>query len=242
MALFEFDLFPVESIQPWGESGEQKLHWFALTLGTFRISAGEDVLLRYTPEIRAHWGMEKQDADYQLASFARDVLGSVAAGTAPLPALFQHIASDPDLRTWLGRATMDKDLDRDLAYRASRWIGERSPWFGYLVACPDFSFLRVANEVHIEWDNTHAVVDGIHVWAARRGTHVMRVDAFLAECRSFADRLLTSMDARISSIEAGDAHPQVVVDTIALREQHRSWQTELAASVSRRCRGCPTPH
>jgi hypothetical protein len=37
------------------------------------------------------------------------------------------------------------------------------------------------------------------------------------------------MDARISNIEAGDAHPQVVVDTIALREQHRSWQTELAA-------------
>jgi hypothetical protein len=46
------------------------------------MPVGEDFLFRYTPEVLAHWGIdpESRDADYQVAAFARDVLGSVAAG------------------------------------------------------------------------------------------------------------------------------------------------------------------
>jgi hypothetical protein len=229
MTVFEFELSPVESIEPWGEPGRQELHWFGLSLGTFRIDVGKDVLLRYTEEILSHWGTHVPYADYQIAAFARDVLGSVAAGAARLPTFFEQIAADPSLLQELRFSTTRADLDRDIAYTASRWIGERSPWFSYLVGCPEFAFIRIKDEIHIDWDNRRAVVDGIPVWTATQGTHVLPVDSFRSECRSFAERLLESMDARISSIESGSSRPRVPVDTVSLRDQQRTWRDELAS-------------
>jgi hypothetical protein len=235
VALFEFELFPVESIAPWGEPERPQLSWFALSLGSLRIPLGQDVLLEYTPEIRARWGGIPPYPDHQLAELARDVLGSVASGRAPLPSLFGRLVRDPELLHRVSDATFraEKDpLQGQLAHPASRWLGERSPWLGYLTACPRFSFFRVDADVHIVWDNRDRLVEGIPVWTATRGVFVMPEPAFVAECRSFADRLLGGMKTRLERIEAGQARVHCPVDMAALREQHRIWEAELEAYLA----------
>jgi hypothetical protein len=234
MSLFEFELFPVESIKPWGTPGGRELSWFALSEGVFRIPVGDDVLFRYSPALLSHRRIEgdspQRDADYQVAAFARDTLGSVAAGTARLPPLFEHLAIDPELRGRLRRRSTDwaarSKEDAARSYAAWRWLGERSPWMGYLSACPDFSFTRVGDHVHIAWDNTQAEIDGLRAWSADLGVHVVPLGDFLAECRDFADRLLANMEARLTTVETGAARTQIPVSIDDLRRQHATWKRE----------------
>jgi hypothetical protein len=234
MPLFEFELTPVELVTPWGEPPAQSLSWFALTWGAFRMPVGTDFLFQYTPETLARWGEDptSRGATYQIAAFARDALASAAAGAATMPRLFEHLASHPDLRRRLLRLSNEiaarSDEDQQRAYTAWRWLGERSPCMSYLVARPRFAFLRVGDEVHVAWDNSDAMIEGVKVWTAESGVLVLPVQAFLAECRSFADRLLASMEGRIEAIATGEARPRVSVDVGALREQHGAWAREFA--------------
>jgi Family of unknown function (DUF5984) len=235
MPLFEFELTPIELVTPWGAPPAQSLSWFALTLGAFRMPVGTSFLFQYTPEVLAHWGEDpaSRDATHQIAAFARDALGSAAAGAASMPRLFEDIAGDADLRRRLLRvsneiaARSDEDQQRD--YAAWRWLAERSPWMSYLVARPRFAFLRVGDDVHVAWDNSDVVIEGMRVWNAESGVLVLSVQAFLAECRSFANCLLASMEGRIEAIATGQARPCVSVDVGALREQHGAWTRELGA-------------
>jgi hypothetical protein len=233
MSLFEFELTPVEQVEPWGAPPTQSLSWFALTEGAFRMSVGSDFLFRYTPEVLAHWGEDpaSRDATYQVAAFARDSLGSVAAATALMPELFERVASDRDLRGRLLRLTNEfaarSDEHEERAYQAWRWLGERSPWMSYLVARPQFAFVRVGDDVHVAWDNSDTTIDGIKVWTADCGVLTLPVHAFVAECRSFANCLLAAMEDRITAIASGEACPRVAVDVGALREQHGVWAREL---------------
>ncbi len=235
MALFEFELAAVEKIAPWEGADGPSLSWFALTDGLFHMPVGGQVLFRYTQEIlrhwgvipEGHWGQEKQaHPDYQIAAFARDVLGSVAAGMAPLPPLLEKLAAD-----WrLLRALMDHEPDdaerEELDHAAWRWVGERSPWMSYLTAAPKFCFVRVGECVHICWDNRSRSVDEIPVWAAQEGVHSLPAEAFLSECRSFAERLLDEMAIRIDAIEAGTARAQIKLDVSSLRRQQEEWTSE----------------
>ena len=196
MAIFEFELTHVEDILPWGEPGKQSLSWFALTDGRFRMVVGEQVLFRYTDEILSHWGRAERDADYQIAAFARDVLGSVAAAVAPLSPRIERLVSDWRLLMELKQPIDGARAEDDLWYEAWRWLGERSPWTSYLVACPTFQFVRVGAELRIHWDNREQEIDGLPVWTAQQGVHVMSVEAFLDECSDFVRRLLSAMRAR----------------------------------------------
>ncbi|HEV7238920.1 MAG TPA: DUF5984 family protein [Thermoanaerobaculia bacterium] len=232
MALFEFELAAVEDITPWDQAGSQGLSWFALTDGLFRIPAGEQVLFRYSDEILSHWGTKTRNASYMIAALARDILGSVGPGAAPLPESIARLASDWELLARLRKesaAFKDDDAAEDLSYTAWRWLGERSPWTSYLVANPNISFVRIGDDVHIHWDNREKLVDGLPVWTARQGVHVLPVETFLAESRDFATRLLTAMDERIAGIEAGTMRPQVGVSVPSLRQQHETWRSEYAS-------------
>ncbi len=193
MAIFEFELGRVEDILPWGEAGEQSLSWFALTDGRFHMVVGEQVLFRYTDEILSHWGKSERDADYQVAAFAEDVLGSVAAAVAPLSPRIERLASDWQRLMELKKPFDDVRAEDDLWYEAWRWLGERSPWTSYLKACPTFQFVRVGAELRIHWDNREQMIDGLPVWTARQGVYVMSAEAFLDESSDFARRLLSAM-------------------------------------------------
>lgn len=228
MALFEFELHPVEHIRPWGEPGSQTLSWFALSLGSFHMPVGGETLFQYSPEILSHWGADEKYADYQVAAFAREMLGSAAAGAARLPERIERIAAHWDAVTAVLPVAA---ADNERHYAATRWVRERSPWTGYLTACPRFSFVRVGDEVFIHWDNRECSVDGVKVWTATQGTYVLSVDAFRVECHDFADRLLKAMNERLDDIVAKRAAPQIDVDLAALRQQHQTWRNEFETTL-----------
>ena len=237
MALFEFELAAVESIEPWHTAEGPSLSWFALTDGLFRMPVGNQVLFEYSDEIMTHWGRKvrkplvggrRYSADYQVAAFVREILGSFAAGTARLPERIERLASNWDMLAELRRRTAEvEDRDDDaLAYSAWRWLSERSPWTSYLQACPNFQFVRIGEEILIHWDNRERVVDGVQVWTAGQGVYAMALDEFVQEARGLAERLLSEMDYRVVAIERAAAHPQAPVNIAALRKQHESWREE----------------
>lgn len=223
MPLFEFELARVEEIQPWGEPGAETLSWFALTDGSFRINAGEHTLFRHTDEVLEHWGLGRRDTDYQVAAYARDILGVVSASISPIPEFFERLCADWKVLSQLQTDWQEAD---DECYSAWRWLGERSPWTSYLVAPPNISFVRVQDEVVIHWDNRKCLADGIPVWTEQVGDSTMWAETFLEECHSFADRLLETMEARVAAIEVGISHPRAAVDIAAARKQHRAWRLE----------------
>ena len=250
--LFQFELAPVENIKPWGghNGGSLSLSLYALTDGHFRISVGNEALLRYTPEIIAHWGLQNENADYQVACFAGDVLGSVSAIISPIPTFFENIVRDEALFRQLQNSSAKhsekvpseviKELEVGTAnsnfeqdhYNAFRWLGERSIWLNYLTACPDIWFIRVENEVWIQWDNVDRKFQGIEVWTARRGTYAISVEAFLAECHGFSERLLTAMESRIASVENGSVRPQIPLNPTSLRNQLSKFRSQFEKSLS----------
>ena len=228
MALFEFELIPVEDIKPWGEAGKESLGWYPLTDGFFRIPVGDQVLFRYSDERLSHWPDAPRDVNYMIAAFARDVLESAAAGAAPLPERIERLASDWDLLARLrteSEAAEGDDAAEDLYYTAWRWLGARSPRTWYLNPHPDIYFVRIGDDVRIHWDSEF-LVDGEPVWAARHGVHVLPVGTFVEESRDFANRLLAAMDERITGIEAGTMRPRSEVNA-SLRQQHETWRAEL---------------
>lgn len=245
MALFEFELANVEDIQPWQGAEGPSLSWFALTDGVFCMPVGDRVLFEYSDEIMAHWdtrirkpipGVSRYSADYQIAAFVREILGSVAAAMARLPARIERLASSWAALTELRRRTEeveDSEKDDELGYAAWRWLGERSPWASYLVACPNFQLVRIGDELRIHWDNRERVVDGIQVWTAEQGTYSMDVVEFGNECRGFAGRLLHEMELRITAIEQGAAQPRAAVNVASLRKQHETWRAEFDSAFTR---------
>jgi hypothetical protein len=251
--LFQFELAPVENIKPWGDNdgGGLSLSLYALTDGHFRISVGKEALLRYTPEIISRWGLCNEDAEYQVACFARDVLDSVSAVTSPIPTFFENIVRDEALFRQLRKSPAQHSHEKVPAsvfaelevektngdfkqdhYNAFRWLGERSIWFNYLTSCPDVWFVRVGNEVWIQWDNVDKKFEGIDVWTARRGTYSIPVQSFLAECHSLSERLLSAMKSRIVSIENGSVHTRIPLDAASLRNQLLAFRNEFEKALS----------
>ena len=227
MNLFEFELKKIEDIEPWGAPEKPSLSWFALTDGTFRVEVGEQTLLRYSPEIVAHWNFVTPDADYQVAAFAREILGSFAHVIVPLPGPVERLARNwPLLEAFHERSGALLDDDSDLTLDAWRWLGERTPWMSYLQANPSISFVRVGDSIDIHWNNIKLLIDGIKVWTASCGTFRLSVTEFVRECESFAERLLKQMEVRLLDIETGASTPRAAVDGADLRKQHETWRRE----------------
>lgn len=68
---FRFGLTPLEDVAGWGDAGD-RMHWFGLTDGWYRIEAGEDVV-------------PPGDIDYYVARLWADVVRWAAAVLEPLP-------------------------------------------------------------------------------------------------------------------------------------------------------------
>jgi hypothetical protein len=228
MAVFEFELWDVANITPWGVPPKQSLSWFALTMGAFRMPVGNQVLFQYSPSICAHWGMASQDADYQVHAFARDMLIAFPHAITRLPPALESLAADWDsLRTAYKKVGPLWETAQNLMYLAWRWLGERSPWTSYLTMHPEITFLRVGDDVRICWDNRDRIVDGIPVWTATSGVYSLPVAEFEVECRDFVARLCDAMAKRIEGISAGNARTRIPLDAEDLQRQHRESVAEL---------------
>jgi hypothetical protein len=187
-------LQPVEDVEPW-PTGGPNLHWYALTYGTFGITAGGEQLLRYTPEILARWGGPELP-DYQVAGFVDEVLGAYEAAVAPLPPFFETLARDWAFLAEFRRASRVLP-DKHRVGDAWWWLSQRDAGFGFLAQRPTLLFLRVEDEILLCWDNRDTVSDGIPVWNARFGTFRMSFAAYRAAAVDVVEALLTAMRERI---------------------------------------------
>lgn len=147
------------------------LSWFALTWGDFWVDLEGVELFRYAPATLAAWGVTKPYADYQIASFVRDLRSCLAPALAPLPFEIERLAADVDglaaLQSSTRRAAdaMGAADTSGLYYAAWRWLGERSPCMAYLVQYPRFHFVRIGDEIEIGYDNRGGMIDGVAISA-----------------------------------------------------------------------------
>lgn len=224
MPLFEFELTPTIEIAPWGEGDDKHLSWFALSLGKFRMNTGNQILFRYSNEIMDHWNLKERDVDYQVASFARDILGSYKPALSRLPEMLEAEVENWENLCDLHRAA----IAHDDYYEAFSWLGERSPDTGYLVASPNVSFYLLKEKVVIGWDNRNRLVDGIPVWEAQFGTIELSVDEFSKESQGFATRLLDQMRNRIQNLDDGVEKATIPTSNADLLAQHNHWKEEFS--------------
>lgn len=165
------------------------------------------------------------------------MLGAVPFTREPVPAFIQALARDwaamIELEDRTNRLATEDDADEgsDLWYAAWRWLGERSPWLGYLAATPRFSFLRFGDPdvVRIGFYDRGSEIDGIPAWTSGIGYVDVDARAFEEEVAQFPVRLLDEMGRRIEDVEAGRARCQVPVDVVSLRKEHAQWTRELSA-------------
>lgn len=226
--LFNFNLTPVENVQPWGEPSNLVLHWFGLTDGQYWMEAGRDSLFEYSEHARQHLGTT-QYCDYQVVRLYEDVLEMVPFILEPVPPpLVPYISGDSGrawktkLDTILENLDDGPDLTRlwDATTASISWTWSREMTTNYLTPSTDISIWSDESQVHIEWDNRNKMEEGVHAWSAILGTFSLPRAQFIVEIQSFHSRLMEQMSERVKSVAAGALNPDISVDLPGLRREH----------------------
>lgn len=235
MALIEFELLPLQEIQPWGEKPNRTLNWFALTDGNYHINVGSEQLFRYSPEIMEDW--HKNDpisknltiySDYQVARLWEDILDLLPNILQPIPAEVSHyIVTAEAEQKWQNR--IDKYYEKAKADEqfvlyesAAFWWGARRLPTEHLATGPKIWFWRIENQVFIRWNNQEKTISQIPVWSSPQGEISLSVEKFLHEVQDFNDRLILAMAKRIEAIKEKNIFPSdVKVHDLDLDHQSR---------------------
>jgi hypothetical protein len=225
--LFNFELAPLECVQPWGKAGQHSLHWFGLTDGQYWIQAGNDTLLEYSELARARVG--SRYCNYQVVRLYEDVMEMIPSVVEPVPAsLAPYLcgeaahAWEAAYRSWYETLQSDIDEQRfcDLADSATTWIGNRTLDTGYLSPSAQIRLWSDPEHVYIGWDNSLKDFRGSPAWSAGRGSFSLPLVEFISEAVSFHDRLMEQMDARVKRVVAGALPNSVGVDLPGLEREH----------------------
>lgn len=248
---FEFELLPVKSIQPWGDTSEGTAHlsWYALSYGCYRVRAGSTYLLEYAdqpmrevtrtlmPEGKRAW------VDHQVARLWDDVLTMLPFVMEPAPKEVVGLLETCDLNRiaafsrqfdrWLldePPAQEGRSRQHELAELAHDWIGAVSLFTAYLSPVPAIWSWSTEATVTIAWDNRGMEFEGRPAWSAQRGFHHSDKDEFLAAVGTFSDRFLVEMAQRVEAICRNWDRPDVAVDPDMLvhEQQHRTeWAQQM---------------
>jgi hypothetical protein len=200
MPLFEFRLTPVDRVEPWEAEAGPNLHWFGLTEGTYWLDIGGRELYRYTEAILRRWGGDQPHVDYQVSRLYEDVTEIAPFVLEPVPGVLGErldVVRQRIVALWQTAKRDDTDASRDRACAARLWLGNRTLSAGHLRHGPRIEFVRVGDVVHVHCDNRDRVDDGVPMWDVGLLDATLPIDAFLAELRSFHDRLMTDMAQRI---------------------------------------------
>lgn len=232
--LFNFELRPLNEVEPWGHPPAQHLSWFGLTDGWYWLETGDQVLYEYSVEAR-HAGTPRY-FEYQVVRLYEDVMNQIAHILNPVPF---HLACRltpeatrlwrPVIGAWLAQPADAKNNDRmwDLAELSTGWRRARTVTSMAAGALHASMWSDEAN-VHISWSNTDPS------WSASAGRHCMSRASFLADLTTFHQRLMDQMQTRVEAVLAGALPPHVHVDLHQLQQEH-AWRTstlERAMSTS----------
>jgi hypothetical protein len=223
--LFQFELRPLDQIQPWGEPEDPNLHWFGLTDGLYWIQAGEHRLFEYSNIAQTRSGVPPF-CDYQVVRLYEDVIDLAPYALEPVPEELQRYIALDESKPWnhywtkwyesvhaIGASEDSMNLLDD----AGPWMGRRTLDSAYLTPSTNIVFWSNRDSVHIQWDNRGKLLQDCQAWSAQFGSWQLPRARFMDEVRSFHDRLMEEMAKRVSQVAAGALPRNVRVDLEGLR-------------------------
>lgn len=247
MSLIDFTLRPLADVMPWGrpdDPSDKHLSWFGLTDGWYSIDAKSARLFQYTKEMMMHLdppstgrGPYSDWTDYQVVRIYEDLLEMFPDTLLEVPdsvhALVQSVEARREWNrslTWVRDAEENTALDDSLE-TATYWATRRKLDSLYLIDGPRMWLWRNRGRIHLQWDNSGLVTDGIPRWTATSGTVSMPVDDFVTEVHSFHQRLIAAMDERVKTISERNPFSGVRIDIPRLIEEHGERQQSLASAI-----------
>jgi hypothetical protein len=240
----DYHLRPIEEVDAWGEPGDLRVHWFALTDGFYRIDLGQTKLLDYSRDAVRKGPSEPFPTyvDYHVARLWEDLGAILPAILVPVPERFHGYIEEP-LRwqrvcdAWVHsfpEETPQAGEAQEIAYAASAWIGERQLSISHLVSGPRIWFWTRSEQVVVHWDNVNLMIDDAPAWSATKGTVEMPIGDFVKALTTFNDSLMRDMEARVNEVERHWNRPGVAVDISRIKSEHQVREQEFARWLSRR--------
>jgi hypothetical protein len=242
--LFQFELRALDQIQPWGAPEDPNLHWFGLTEGHYWIQAGEHKLFEYSSAAQA-WSQVPRFCEYQVVRLYEDVIALAPYALEPVPQVLQRYISLDESRPWNyywtkwcqaldSSGTSEKRMN--MLEDAGPWMARRTLDSAHLTPSTNIVLWSDQDTVHIQWDNREKALQHLQAWSAQFGSWRVGRGEFMAEVRSFHNRLVEQMAERVSQVTAGALGRNVRIDLEGLRLE------QLVRSKSIECNlGQPTP-
>jgi hypothetical protein len=227
-----FILAPFKEVIPWGDPPKQSLHWFGLTDGQYWIDVGDQTLFEVTEETCEALGCARY-CDYQVARLYEDLIDMVPSVLEPLPLELVPYVSGDSAKAWDKTLTQwcnREDSELDDAYwntmdLAVTWRGQRCLDTGHLASPTDIRMWSDQDNVYIEWDHCTPSPSRKYAWTATKGSTRVTRAKFLAEIRSFHDRLIGEMAQRCNEVVTGALSSSIQIDFDGLlREQNERAQ------------------
>ena len=97
--LFQFELRPLDQVEPWGGSADPNLHWLGLTDGEYWIQAGNHRLFEYSDAALAR-SRGSRCCEYQVVRLYEDVIDLAPNALEPVPQELQRYIALDDSRSW----------------------------------------------------------------------------------------------------------------------------------------------
>jgi len=226
---FCFELDAVEDVRPWGEPGQQRLHWFGLTSGRYWLETAAGEALTYTIEAQQLWELPSAHVDYQVARWLEDIQECLPAILEPVPVDIADIVSDSE---WLSRAANWREAETeeqemyarwDLYDDAARWWHDREISTAYLRHGPRFWCWRIEDDIHLRWKVENNREGDVPVFLVPRSYCRINATEFQTAACNFCEEVLSAMQRRVEQIrQEGWRRTDCSVDVSELvREQQQ---------------------
>lgn len=233
---FEIDLAPLAEIQPWtdGKGQDPHLSWYGFSDARYRIQVGSEYLLSYSDEKVAN-SAKRYPGDYVGpcvsyigARFWEDVLDMIPDVLRPVPTALSELleqgycdinALGDRFYDWNATDELPDARTMDILDAATAWVQDRLLDNGYLSRCSNIWMWSTEETVCIAWDNRGVQIDGLTAWSAKQGIYRQSRDKFMAAVRSFNDRFIAQMAARVAEITTSWDRPEVRVGLEGLKEE-----------------------
>lgn len=241
MSIFEFNLKPLPEVLPWGHEGKKYLHWFGLTYGIYylnikgnKLYKNSEEYLNYLKKTYPESNINSPYIDYQIIRLYEDFLEILPNVLQEIPVKLITLIKSPDSeKEFLNKYAVKKvdKNDWEIYYNATRWWGCRCLASWHLQHGPNIQFWVENGIVHIHWDNSDLIENGIQIWESLKGEEEYTKDDFLNEVNKFHNRLMDEMENRIIEIEKNNPIPHIYVDVKQIKneqkERRKSLQTAL---------------
>jgi len=206
-----FKLRDLCAIEPWGEPGSKKLHWFGLTDGCYCIDTPAGRLLEHAGQADSDLG--ERWCDYQLARIFEDLIDIWPTVSDPIPSdIVRYFAkwhaqhfdrSDESAEVGLYDAFdhwyahkikgIDWTTSSEPVAAAFSWWYERHLDTMYLYKGPSLHLWRVGAQLHVAWDADHP-------WLPAHARLRFSFEAVSESIETFFRDFLAMMKTRISDI------------------------------------------